>query len=192
MELKLSNEETAKVFAMYLGAEVTDDYMDSKSVLAGVQDSGIIIKYNSYHQRRFNECQLLLTPLSAISDEHAIEVAKIICGKQYIDIENLKVKFEHTVEKYHLVIITFDAYQITKHTGDKPTQHRISISNWGVINHYITTRNSCELGNCCRSTYVFQELIRLGYAVALHFGVDHWANGKTAIELGIAINKTKQ
>ena len=36
-----------------------------------------------------------------------------------------------------------------------------------------------------------EQLIIWGYAVPLFFGVDHWANGKTAIELGIGIDKTK-
>ncbi len=35
----------------------------------------------------------------------------------------------------------------------------------------------------------FQYLIQQGYAVPLFFGLNHWANGKTAIELGIAIDK---
>lgn len=37
----------------------------------------------------------------------------------------------------------------------------------------------------------YQFLISKGYAVPLWFGIDHWANGKTAIDLGIAIDKTK-
>jgi hypothetical protein len=36
---------------------------------------------------------------------------------------------------------------------------------------------------------LYQFLISRGYAVPLWFGVDHWANGKTAIELGIAVEK---
>jgi hypothetical protein len=39
---------------------------------------------------------------------------------------------------------------------------------------------------------IFQQLILWGYAVPLFFGPDHWANGKDAIELGLAIDKTKQ
>lgn len=35
-------------------------------------------------------------------------------------------------------------------------------------------------------------LISKGYAVPLFFSPGHWANGKTAIELGIAIDSTKQ
>lgn len=33
----------------------------------------------------------------------------------------------------------------------------------------------------------YEILKTLGYAVPLFFGIDHWANGKTAIELGMAI-----
>jgi hypothetical protein len=35
----------------------------------------------------------------------------------------------------------------------------------------------------------FNQLILYGYAVPLWFGIGHWANGLTAIELGIAIDK---
>jgi len=41
-------------------------------------------------------------------------------------------------------------------------------------------------------TEVFQWLLKKGYAVPLFFGLAHWANGKTAIELGIAIDKNKK
>mgnify|MGYP000202069013 CR=1 FL=1 len=39
---------------------------------------------------------------------------------------------------------------------------------------------------------VTQELINRRFEVPLWFGIDHWANGKTAIELGIAIDKNKK
>ena len=35
-------------------------------------------------------------------------------------------------------------------------------------------------------------LVSKGYAVPLYFSPGHWANAKTAIELGIAIDSTKQ
>ncbi|HTG55464.1 MAG TPA: hypothetical protein VL943_04305 [Niabella sp.] len=40
--------------------------------------------------------------------------------------------------------------------------------------------------------YLHQFLISRGYSVPLFFGIDHWANGKTPIELGIGIAKTKE
>jgi len=39
-----------------------------------------------------------------------------------------------------------------------------------------------------QNAYIYQDLIHKGYAVPIYFGPDHWANGKTAIELGIAID----
>lgn len=41
-----------------------------------------------------------------------------------------------------------------------------------------------------RMTDVFQHLLSKGFALPLFFGIDHWANGKTAVELGIAIQTT--
>jgi hypothetical protein len=41
-----------------------------------------------------------------------------------------------------------------------------------------------------QATFVFQYLISKGYAVPIYFAPNHWANGKTAIELGIAIDAT--
>lgn len=38
---------------------------------------------------------------------------------------------------------------------------------------------------------IYQYLISKGYAIPLWFGIDHWANSKTALELGIGINKLK-
>lgn len=45
--------------------------------------------------------------------------------------------------------------------------------------------------NCYTSWRLYQHLIKKGYAVPLWFDIDHWANGMTAIELGIAFDKTK-
>jgi hypothetical protein len=39
---------------------------------------------------------------------------------------------------------------------------------------------------------IYQQLIIWGYAVPLWFEIDHWANGKTAIELGLAIDASTQ
>lgn len=64
------------------------------------------------------------------------------------------------------------------------------------MNRYIVTEyNLFVQANLIQSSnpltiYAYQYLIFKGYAVPLWFGVNHWANGKTAIELGIAIDKT--
>jgi len=38
----------------------------------------------------------------------------------------------------------------------------------------------------------YNQLVLWGYAVPLWFGIEHWANNKTAIELNIAKDKTKE
>jgi len=58
--------------------------------------------------------------------------------------------------------------------------------------HYISYDTGNDFGEIWieRLPYpAHQYLILNKYAVPLFFGVDHWANGKTAIELGIAIGK---
>ena len=45
----------------------------------------------------------------------------------------------------------------------------------------------CSIDVC----FAYQYLISKGYAVPLFFAPNHWANGKTAIELNIAIDKTE-
>lgn len=125
MNNTLTNEEIARVFAMYLGQKCTD-WVN-------------IVTYNAWllHMCRF-DLKLLLTPLELISDEDAIEVAKMCMLPD-------ATKF-HTPEYGRTFLDDF---------------------NWET----------------------YQYLISKGYAVPLFFVPSHWANGKTAIELGIAIKK---
>ena len=122
---KLTNEEKAKVFAMYLGCKIK---CSKSGALADVCHPHTCADYGHW--------QLVLTSLSEITDEHAI-----ICW----DIENY-VCSENDI---------------------------LHVSN--ILNEM--------------SAKLFQYLTSKGYAVPLWFGIDHWANGKTAIELGLAIEK---
>lgn len=65
---ELTNEQKAKIFAMYWGQRVLKF---SKTAPA----TQYVDEY--MFARIDKECVLALTPLSAISDEHAIEVAKM-------------------------------------------------------------------------------------------------------------------
>jgi hypothetical protein len=147
-EQKLSNDEIARVFAMYSNSNVivpkeywVDEWMQNKYpddlilpiraidfVYAGVQ-------LNSDDDPEFsfevNDIKLLLTPLEKISDEHAGKLEKME-DTDYGEFMNRSIESDR-----------------------------------------------------------FQQLIIWGYAVPLFFGIDHWANSKTAIELGIAIDKTQ-
>lgn len=129
MENKLTNEEIAKVFAMYLGCEVTD-YSGVGITGMGIDISTGISQYgvstSGENLFDFGKVKLLLTPLSAITDEHDKERTAL-----------------------------FNSYDDS-----------------GIA-----------------YPFMYQYLISKGYAVPLFFGINHWANGKTAIQLQIAIDK---
>lgn len=122
---QLTNEEAAKVYAMYIGLACMCE--DSIERISGFTVDKVESFGTSY-------AQLLLKPLSEISDEDAA-----ICWENdnYIpdtqDIKHVSRLFVEMSAKQH------------------------------------------------------QFLISRGYSVPLFFAPNHWANGKTPIELGIAI-----
>lgn len=140
-ENKLTNEEIARVFAIYWGCEII-----------GVESGGVAP--NTYVDSRAKylmscgKVKLLLTPLSAITDEHAIEASFIFNNDGRFKKCSMKRAAEY--KKY--------------------------------VEEYCTDYNNF---------YVKMYLIQQGYAVPLFFGVNHWANGKDAIQLEIAIDRTK-
>lgn len=97
-----------------------------------------------------------LLSLKNISDEHAIEVAKIL-GVEY-------AKEPFGSDKH------FDKEGLIQFVQE------------------IFTNAYCD-AVACNAIKLFQYLQSLGYDVPLYFGLDNPNNGKTAIELGIAIEK---
>jgi hypothetical protein len=147
MEQQLSNKEIARVFAMYLGCEIV--YQQNHSLVFKV--SGIVIENIIDENLETPDRLLLLTPLSKITDEHAIEVAKMYYSTEV----NCTAKDgRHIINKYFIK---------------------------GINSSFITY---------VECFFFFQYLIQQGYAVPLYFGINHPCNGKDAIELGIAIDKT--
>ena len=146
MELKLTNEEKEKVFAMYWGLSYLVCYnLEGTAVIDPITAKSIDdIEPDIENKRDL----LLLTPLSAITDEHATEVGKMLC-------------------QYGNPVNAHDDYYI------KSAKAQLS-----------------DLFLFEMEWQLYQYLISKGYDVPLWFGVDHWANGKTSIELGIAIYKT--
>lgn len=158
---QLTREEIARVFALYMFSKVhyrnytycknqkeideeNERPLDWKNTLGATT---LVTTYaGSITSRELDKIKLLLTPLSRISDEDAIEVAKIIWGEPK--------NWSMTLLKQVLV----DLYR----------------------------KNSATL-TLKSSVFINQYLISKGYAVPLFFALSHWANGKTAIELGIAI-----
>lgn len=163
MENQLTNEEKAKVAAMYLGCDVLikeDGESKFESILEGVNispqykgDVNIYYAKECGHLLRwsFDECKLILTPLDKITDQYKETIARI-CGSNFKGTYDLAICGESIVKGK-----TFE-----------------------VATENIWTYN-----------LAIQQLIMWGYAVPLFFSLNHWANGKTAIELKIAIDKTQ-
>lgn len=139
MENKLTNEEIAKVFALYLGCDYHVCYnIEGAQVIEKVTGKIIQDILEDAWLGENNRELLLLTPLELISDEDYKNLV-IICG--FLD------AVQYITDRDFL-------------TGDQ-------LQNWEVM-EYLKQR---------------------GYATPLFFGVNHWANSKTAIELGIAIKR---
>jgi hypothetical protein len=169
MEQQLTNVEIIRVFAMYIECEIISTDIDNemrKGYLTGIQDmeyAEIQFIYGQHaaedpEYKLISNVNLLLTPLSKITDDHAIEVAKIE-SKDFMERDILKGKY-----LYH------------KSSGGC-TWHN---------NNYIHTLHYNRL-----TARQFQYLIQQSYAVPLFFGLNHPCNSNDAIELGIAIDKTK-
>ncbi len=161
MKKVLTNEEIVRVSAMYWGAPL---------------NAGMITKVDSYWINKIangeTDAMLKLHPLDQISDEHAIEVAKIVdaggdCVERHKDhISVYCTMNDYANERDTLNIYFHDNYEI------------FQLDEEGRVFEYDLFRLSC----------VHQYLISKGYAVPLWLGIDHWANGKTAIELGLALS----
>lgn len=158
--MKLTNEEKRKTLGQHIGCEAIfkkENFLQITGELLGVDAYGNSFISTGRAIPAYKVCDinfsfLLLTPLSSITDEHAIEVAKMFGYK------------------------------------GKNNEHLINVGE-GIINGL---RNNRTVENFQVMTELYQYLISKGYAVPLWFGIGHWANGKTAIYLGIAIDKTTQ
>lgn len=133
-EQKLTKPEIARVFSLYWD----NPCIYGKTIRQGT------IRAIALQRIGYQYCQLILTSVSDITDEHALQVAKM-AGFNTVDLGK-SIVMEHF----------------------KSNIFPVEGINWWAI---------------------FQYLISKGYAVRLWFGPDHWANGKTAIELGLAIDK---
>lgn len=185
MEQKLTNEEIAKVFGMYLGQRVYLPNDDETLILTG---SSIFSNTTEMAESEdsvdtsycdFDVAKLLLTPLSKISDEDVLELCKLYSPEIYGDYRFKKWYIEQNGTKsdtWNTIEIKRQSdtycFELDKIDGEMRLYDEEMIDS-ASVNHYYQ-----------------QWYFMKGYAVPLFFGIDHWANGKTAIELGIALDKT--
>lgn len=191
MKQELTNEEIAKVFAMYWDGN-TNPCKNCTSCLVLTPDGErqlIGFAFNKIYVRTWpenispcsayftydkNDCKLLLTPLSKITDEHAIEVCQIVSHASVYTYSVLRgLNFVQVVgedqegDSYGGTFYIFFDGTITWDWYNKDNQSGYEIKIF----------------------MAYQYLISQGYAVPLWFGIDHPNNGLTALELGIAVEK---
>lgn len=173
---QLTNKEIAKVFALHLGCDAKTNEPIANLYAINTDGFREYITPDGYKHcdPHHKTDKLLLTPLSQISDEDAIEVAKICTGLK--DSTKFKVCVPNS---------TFWRYVELSGTS---LEVRIMFKQCNIIMCNVYNNSVSQSGNP-EVNLAIQYLISKGYDVPLWFGIDHWANGKTAIELGIAINK---
>lgn len=166
----LTNEQIQRIFLMYVRQPCRFGFEGREKkgqIIGNTEPFGIQVfdpgtPLVPYKNVRPDLIKLLLIPLSAISDEDAIQVAKLTYAMPYP---------AHT---------EFEVYE--NYFGHK-------VVSWGK-GHW--QKYAIDLKNNILNAFQNQFLIQRGYAVPLFIDVDHPDNGKTAIQLGIAIDKTQQ
>jgi len=75
---KLTKEQIARVFALYMGCHVkfTTNKGHTHIAAIGALASDAVQSADYIDWYLLEQCQLILTPLSSLTDEHAVEVAK--------------------------------------------------------------------------------------------------------------------
>lgn len=139
---KLTNEEIARVFHSYHNCEITAKYdpngLSGMEIdkITGISEYGI--NTSAGYLWDLSDCKLLLTPLDKISDEHAIEIAKIE------GMANSKILVRDNVG----ITIVDDTYEMTLYYRE------------AVI---VFTKNKSPYA--CNQSQMFDKLRELGYAL---------------------------
>jgi hypothetical protein len=181
MKQELTNAEIARVFAMYIDIEV----INPRFPYSRISYDNMMCEWfgASFYDRNtfFSDRRILLTPLPSITDEHAIEVATLFSKMAGSGVGTFyyNVRYVDKIERdSYKIIINYDTGEILY----------IYIDTGEV---FFNTKSAERVFLFGKLTYEPRELlIKKGYAVPLFFGSNHWANGKNAIELNIAIDKT--
>lgn len=132
MEKRLKNYEIWKIFAMYMPCDVMDLFNDRVGKFVGLDynNNPVQVLHKTVWHFNYDEVKLLLISLSKITDEHAIEVAKI-CKPNVVWNITKKEPFNRIVlesNSYRLSIWFVDYYCIEFEYCDTPS-HFSSISD---------------------------------------------------------------
>ena len=167
----LTTEQKARIFAIYIRQTCCNiKGLSTPQKICGVNSSCTDIKpdtwdYNNKPPRswEFDELNLILRPLKSITNEDAIEVARL------------------NEDFYSVYIEPEDLLR------DEMDEHSFLVYQRCFVDR--DDRIEYVFSDCLKSDQ-FQYLIQRGYAVPLFIAPGHPDNGKTAIELGLAIDST--
>ena len=168
MQQELTTEEKAKIYSMYLGCDIEP----MKSTAGGFTINHNYLTIDNIAHTLACEKKLKLKQFEKISDYDLIEFIKILDERE------------------------FDEYVIKRNLFHNP-MIRVKVANCHSafdfeINSNFSVRY-CRCGSFSNYPITYEAFIYLisnGYDVPLFFAPDHWANGKTATDLGIAITQS--
>lgn len=126
---KLENtlENKAKFFGQYLGQNI---------IMAKHSDKPQLIERIWYNFLP-KECYLLLTPLSQITDEDAIEVAKIVCKRHNRHYKPEEISYELMSDKPYVVLLVKGiARFVVQITSDGIAFIDFNLGGCGEIHYY--------------------------------------------------------
>lgn len=138
------NKLTAQIAGAYLGCDVKHSTMGRSGIgkltairkdVLGISDEDDI--YGSWINTDY--CQLLLRPLSEITDEDAVQVAnmkKRECHTEFT-VSNMQHALHQTSKDgYNILWIDFQSFSINHAGHSQVHKHKIGISTWGSVTHY--------------------------------------------------------
>lgn len=169
----ITDEQVARIFAMYYGADYAFGYADGA-------------KFHGVSNMNFNQCKagplelsanckLLLTPLEDIEYEDALAVCAAACPELYGD---------YRFNKWEVIDRNDNGGTYIKIARHKSAEY--FTINKSTAEVYIWDTDFNDIDQMYSQVY-FQRAI----AVPLHIAYMHPLNGKTAIELGVAVDKNK-
>lgn len=173
----LSTEQKARVFAMYIGCDMKSPGSKKAHPLTsiGKWPDGrwfLNVGYQEYGLSVNTGYKLLLRPLSAITDEDAVEVAKMFGMEGGLYINRIGVKAT--------------VYEPAREEFIKEQQVEIY---GGIVSFWNGLQDEGEYYST--NPYNVMDFLRQrGYATKLFIAPGHPCNGMTAIEIGLAIDST--
>jgi hypothetical protein len=172
----LTKEQIAKVFSDHYHCEVyVTTNLEGRAVIEPVTSCLLEDIENDWWLGSQGRQLLLLTPLTHISNEDALQLARILIDQK-------------TVEVHRSKCWGYDSFELIS-LGQK---YRFYFSQKGELE--VETENTdgwkpCQ-GDLITAHFAYEFLRWKKYAVPLLFGPNHPSNGKTAIALRLAIDAT--